>query len=113
MRDVLHLRRIVTEMTSKSFIQNCEINGSTIFNRCLRSSKVFEDNASCIVVATSYQYRPRTRHISTKFHRFKDEIRKGNLEVVKVDTKENWADIFTKPLNAQSLASIRSKFMGW
>ena len=68
MRDVLHLRRIVTEMTQKSFIRDCALNGSKIFNRALRSSKIYEDNASCIIVANSDNVRPRTRHISTKYH---------------------------------------------
>jgi hypothetical protein len=40
-------------------------------------------------------FKPRTKHISLKYHHFHDQIANGNLQILKVDTDQNWADIFT------------------
>eukprot|EP00957_Ditylum_brightwellii_P203995 15337136-Ditylum_brightwellii.AAC.1 len=33
--------------------------------------KVFEDNQSCISIAKSYKFSPRTKHIALKYHHFR------------------------------------------
>ena len=74
----------------------------------------YEDNAGCIVLATDPdQNRPRTKHIGIKYHHFRDQVRNGTITVKKVDTKLNWADIFTKPLVAARFISLRQLMMGW
>jgi hypothetical protein len=63
---------------------------------------VYEDNNACIVLAkTESNFKHRTKHISLKFHHFQDKIKDGSLRIVKVDSTQNWADIFTKPYLAR------------
>ena len=92
---------------------------ATSFTDCVHSpllppSRVFEDNNACIVLATTDQhFKPRTKHISLKFHHFQDQVRQGILEIVKVGTHDNLADIFTKPLGKVKFQHLRRLLMGW
>ena len=69
--------------------------------------KVFEDNISCIKVAESPKFTPRTKHIAIKYHHFRKHVSDGTVTIHHIDTKEQIADIFTKPLE-ESLFNL-----GW
>ena len=75
--------------------------------------KVFEDNESCIAIAKSGKFSPRTRHIAIKYHHFREYVKKGIIQIHSIDTKEQTADIFTKPLSADLFKYLRGKLMGW
>jgi hypothetical protein len=79
----------------------------------LEATTIFEDNASCIVLAHSEGTKVRTKHISLKWHRFKDHIQKGDIKVVKIASNLTWADIFTKPLIKVKHDTLRRFIMGW
>eukprot|EP00978_Attheya_sp_CCMP212_P014686 scaffold37545_cov64-Attheya_sp.AAC.1 len=63
--------------------------------------KVFEDNNSCIAVAESTKFSPRTKHIAIKYHHFRSFVSGPQkcLKILPIDTREQTADIFTKPLD--------------
>jgi len=48
-----------------------------------------------------------------KYHHFREAVRKGHLKVIRVDTTEQLADIFTKALAKKPLEYLRGKIMGW
>ena len=77
--------------------------------------KVFEDNTSCITIAEGRKFSPRTKHISLKYHWFRQFLSGPNklLEVKYVNTKEQIADIFTKPLDTGLFQNLRKKSNGW
>ena len=75
--------------------------------------KVFEDNESCIKVAKSPKFTPRTKHIAIKYHHFRTYVQDGTIEIHSNDTKEQIADIFTKPLAEASFVYLRKFLMGW
>ena len=79
----------------------------------LKSSEVFEDNAGCIVIATSDAHRPRTKHLAVKWHHFKDQVRTGACKITKFSSALNWADIFTKPVDQKTFEVLRLLMMGW
>jgi hypothetical protein len=110
-RELLPLRRILTDISTHSFISFDSRHSTT--PSLLAPSKFFEDNNACIVLATTEtHFKPRTKHISLKFHHFHDQIKNGNLQVVKVATENNWADIFTKPLGTIKFQKLRCLLMG-
>ena len=80
--------------------------------RRLDASEIHEDNSGCVVLATSDEYRPRTKHLAIKWHHFRDQVRNSNLKVSKIDTKLNWADIFTKAVDKKTFESLRLLMMG-
>jgi hypothetical protein len=114
-RDLLPLRRILEDITSSSFISLApRTSQHPSVTYTLPPSKVYEDNAACIVLATTEtHFKPRTKHISLKYHHFHDQIRLGHLEIIKVDTHSNIADIFTKPLSKLKFEKLRQLLMGW
>ena len=40
----------------------------------------------------------RSKHIEIKHHFIRDHVQKGDLELIFIDTENQLADIFTKPL---------------
>jgi hypothetical protein len=115
LRDLLPLRRILHDISTKSFLSLQPTNPSC--RTCpdnLPPSKVFEDNTACIVLATSdTHFKPRTKHISLKFHHFQDYVKNGTIQILKIGTSNNMADIFTKPLGRIKLQHLRHLLMGW
>jgi hypothetical protein len=83
-RELLPLRRVLNDILQYTFIHlpsttNDTISSST-FHSVLPPSQIFEDNNAYIVLATSEgNFKPRTKHISLKFHHFKDQIVNGTL----------------------------------
>jgi hypothetical protein len=75
--------------------------------------KVWEDNESCIKVAQSPKFTPRTKHIAIKYHHFCSFVADGTITIHSIDTKEQLADILTKPLAEKSFCYLRRELMGW
>ena len=55
----------------------------------------------------------RTKHIGVKYHWFRSKIQKGIIEVHRIDTKAQQADILTKGLTRFSFEQVRTLVMGW
>ena len=77
------------------------------------SCKVFEDHNGALELANKPKVRPRTKHIGIKYHRFRDGVKSGEIEVLPVDTKDRIADIFTNALDRQTFEYLRQKLIGW
>jgi hypothetical protein len=117
-RALIPLRRLIENISeiyvpTDGSLSLC--NGPT---RCLNSlgkSVILEDNAACIAVAVDpkTKHSPRTRHLSIKWHHFRDQVEKGWLTVEKVASAQNWSDIFTKPLSRVTFQYLRDEMMGW
>jgi hypothetical protein len=64
-------------------------------------------------MARSPKFRPRTKHINVKYHHFHDSIESGIIHMKDINTTEQQADIFTKPLAEAPFKYLRKLFMGW
>jgi hypothetical protein len=49
----------------------------------------------------------RTKHIAIRYHFLRDHQQKGDIEISYINTKEQLANIFTKPLDEQSFTKLR------
>ena len=74
--------------------------------------RVFEDNNGAIELAKCQKYRPHTKHINIKYWHFMDYVMRYNIEILPIDTKEQLADIFTKPLPQETFERLRDKVQG-
>ena len=74
---------------------------------------VHEDNQSCIAMANSKKMTPRTKHIALKYHHFKHFVERKFIRMEYIDTKEQLADIFTKPLPDDLFQRLRLGLCGW
>ena len=56
----------------------------------------------------------RTKHIHTKHWFFKEHIGEGSgIKLVKIDTEQQLADIFTKGVEEKLFVPLRNRLMGW
>ena len=74
---------------------------------------VWEDNESCIKVAKSPKFTPRTKHIAIKYHHFRKYVDNGRILIKSIDTKDQIADMLTKPLPEKSFFFLCKALMGW
>jgi len=74
---------------------------------------IYEDNNGALELATTPKMRPRTKHIAVCYHYFRSKVQDGSLRVHAIDTKEQVAEIFTKPLIHSKYVYLRKKMMGW
>jgi transcription initiation factor IIE alpha subunit len=49
----------------------------------------------------------RTKHIAIRYHFLRDHQQKGDIKIAYINTKEQLADIFTKPLDEQTFNKLR------
>nr|GEW78039.1 hypothetical protein [Tanacetum cinerariifolium] len=56
------------------------------------------DNKGAIDLRKSPIQHSRTKHIKIRHHFFRDNVQKGNITIEKVPSKDNIADLLTKPL---------------
>ncbi|KAJ3686570.1 hypothetical protein LUZ61_015734 [Rhynchospora tenuis] len=67
------------------------------------------DNTSAILISKNPVLHSRTKHIEIRHHFIRDHVEKGDVELIHVDTKDQIADIFTKPLPTQQHIELRFK----
>ena len=77
-----------------------------------------EDNLSAIAMAESLKFTPRTKHIAIKYHHFRSQAhtsfnKSGDIKIKYISSKKHFADIFTKPLEADSFFTLRKMRSGW
>jgi hypothetical protein len=109
MRSLIPMKRLISEVLS----------GMTLSpHQALRvstKSQVFEDNAGALQLATTKKMTSRTRHMAVKYFWFLDKVGPTgteDIDIVKVDTKVNIADIFTKNLGRVDFESLRLLLCG-
>jgi hypothetical protein len=57
--------------------------------------------------------RPRTRHINTKYHHFRNKVQAGTISIHPVSTEDMLADILTKICNEETHTKLRKQLMRW
>jgi hypothetical protein len=75
--------------------------------------KVFEDNSGALIMAQSPKIRPRTKHINIKYHHFRQAVEDKEVSIHAIDTKDQLADVFTKPLGTDLFLKFRKLILGW
>jgi hypothetical protein len=94
MKDILWLRRLW------SFIHG------------LRPSKptpLYVDNQGAIALSKNPDFRRRSKHIETKYHRLREEQERGELHVMFIPTNEQVADVLTKEFNGPGMVKARQQ----
>ena len=60
--------------------------------------KIFCDNTGAISLAKESRFHKRTNHIKRRFDSIRDLLQVGDIEICKIHTDLNVADLLTKPL---------------
>uniref|UniRef100_A0A151UFD3 Copia protein n=1 Tax=Cajanus cajan TaxID=3821 RepID=A0A151UFD3_CAJCA len=69
------------------------------------------NNRSAIKLAKNPINHERSKHIDVRFHFIREKVKEGSVELEHVGSKEQVADIFTKPLPATTFQELR-KLLG-
>ena len=77
------------------------------------SCRVFEDNSGALELANNPKLRPRAKRLAVRLHHFRQCVVDGKINVQHVDTKNQLADVFTKPLPRDTFKRLRSRLCGW
>jgi hypothetical protein len=67
------------------------------------------DNTSAISISKNPVMHSKTKHIPIKYHFLRDQVTQKVVKIVYVDTKEQIADIFTKPFPRSTFENLRQK----
>jgi Reverse transcriptase (RNA-dependent DNA polymerase) len=105
LREAIPIMEMIKEMKALGF----SIRSETPKVHC----KVFEDNSGALEMAKIHKYRPRTKHICTKLHHFRDYVTRGEITIHPIDTGDQIADFLTKPVNESIVVKLRKLIMGW
>jgi len=106
LREVISLMQMVDEAKRLGVPVLCEAKTKV---RC----RAFEDNMGALELANVPKMRPRTKHINIKYHHFREHVRRGTITVEYTNTKDQVADIFTKPLALDLFSKHRKTLLGW
>jgi hypothetical protein len=63
------------------------------------SKVLLTDNQSAIDLSKNPEYHARSKHIDIQYHYVREVVQNGQVTLKYVPTKENVADVFTKPLS--------------
>jgi hypothetical protein len=74
--------------------------------------RAFEDNTGAYEMATTPKMRPRTRHINVKYHHFRHHVARKLIQIQRVDTKDQLADLLTKQCSLHLFENFRDRVMG-
>ena len=100
LRDLIPLQCICDELNAVEFIEKDAKISKTYSAAC-------EDNRGALELAREPKFRPRTKHIATKHHHFRNAVAKGRIKILPIDAKIQQADIFTKPLPKPQFEKLR------
>ena len=115
MREVLPLRGLIKEVARELGVGD----------DCLSTFKctVYEDNNGCLTLANldPGQATSRSKFYDVRVHWFRSHLTRpdtpgvgrDDIRVIKIDTTDQIADIFTKPLSREPFEKLRKVLMGW
>ena len=72
---------------------------------------MLEDNQSCIYLSRNPGDFAKSKHIDTRYHFVREQVEKKTIVLKKIGTKDNLADVFTKPLDSKQFYAITDNFM--
>ena len=102
---MIPLRRVVAEIASAL--------GMEASSECRTYSKLFEDNNGALTMAQVPRITVRNRHFAVKYHFFRNHVSRGDIQVLKIDTTKQKADMLTKALVDELFVRLRLIIMGW
>ena len=73
------------------------------------SIKIYEDNSGAINIANNGNFTKNSKHIEIHYHFVHESVKENLIEVCKIDSNENVADIFTKALCKEKFEKFRMK----
>jgi hypothetical protein len=107
---VFRVSKTISYCTHSKSVYN-DYNDDTKYN--IPPSTVYEDNDACLKFDQMPRLTPRTKHIGVPYHWFREQVETLQIQLERVDTKNQLADQFTKGLPITIFRLERKRLMGW
>jgi hypothetical protein len=106
MRDLIPVKSIINEVTDAFGIDR---DKTAFVTTC------WEDNAGCLILANlkEPQTTARSKFYAIKLHWFREQLVPQQIEIKKVNTEFQKADLWTKPFTTQKFEQLRLLVCGW
>lgn len=75
--------------------------------------KALCDNSGAIEMAKVPKLRPRTKHMNTKYHHFRDYVKQKKIQIHYVASEDQLADMLTKQPSQALFLRHRKLLLGW
>ncbi|KAJ8706101.1 hypothetical protein PYW07_010878 [Mythimna separata] len=82
---------------------------SDMFIRICRPIKIYEDNSGALAIAKYGNFTKNSKHIEVQYHYVHENYKNKVIEIVKIDSDSNVADILTKSLGKIKFLKFREK----
>ena len=69
------------------------------------------DNNAAITLSEDPAFHARVKHFDICYHFLRERVQSGDISLSYINTKDNIADIFTKPLDTTAFLRLRT-FLG-
>jgi hypothetical protein len=67
------------------------------------------DSTGAISVAKNAVLHSRTKYVEVRYHFLRDNVEKGNIDLIHVPIKKQLANILTKPLDQATFARLQGE----
>lgn len=61
--------------------------------------KIYQDNSGAVSIAKFGNFTKNSKHIEVQYHYINENYEKGNIDIIKIESNNNLADILTKSLD--------------
>ncbi|GJX79318.1 ribonuclease H-like domain-containing protein [Tanacetum coccineum] len=103
-------RDVANVVTETAWLRNLLLELHTLL---LTATLVYCDNVSAIYMSVNPVQHQRTKHIKIDIHFVRDMVSKGQVRVLHVPSRYQYADIFTKGLPFFLFEEFRSSLCAW
>ena len=100
-------RTIALSSTEAEFYALADAGKATLYMRSVlcdlymnqdQPTVIYEDNRGCLKMTQALKPTKRTRHVDTRYFAILDWVQTDQVEIKKIDTSDNAADVLTKAL---------------
>lgn len=68
---------------------------------------MYEDNSGAVAIAKFGNFTKNSKHIEVQYHYVNENFENGIIDIIKIDSKSNLADMLTKSLNKEKFIKNR------
>lgn len=68
---------------------------------------MYEDNSGAVAIAKFGNFTKNSKHIEVQYHYVNENFENGIINIIKIDSKSNLADMLTKSLNKEKFIKNR------
>ena len=93
-------------VTEILFIRNLLIESFDV--KFERPIKLYEDNSAAVKIGKYGNFTKNSKHIEVQYHYINENYENGTMDIVKIDTSLNLADMLTKSLDKTKFVKNRN-----